>query len=474
MAPRFRIITLPDGPLPLYVLAPDGIPILALSRGLSGLVAMVTPGTLRQYCAALRTSLDRWAGQAPTKVDRLFVSVAEARAAVFDLLHANGCRVRRSRLPDGSYIVTVPPCAETDAAESVRRAANRSLPIKDGVDHRAVNRIELSLITLSHCYEQLYARGEWDGGNPMRVDDVGRLQRLAAFQVNSPAWAGGLPVYAGRQFIVESRACAFAPRDDPWCRAVVLAAAAEWPAGIAAATRLTAACGDRISETLALTVADWARFDFGDRIAAPSKGSRGVRSKTLYLTPQALRDLIAYVDGPRAEAAGVGLRALRRCHQSARAECLAGMPLFLNPSGRAISYSLYADHYFRPTMRRLGFVDITPHRLRHEHALRTLIQIRRLARDRAEELAMIAEYADIQAWRSGPRMVQYYAPQFRALAARAFVERLSRDAGDTGGECAGWDSATGDAREPVSPSLTLLPPTPSRDRRLTQFIQGAD
>ncbi|SNS89882.1 hypothetical protein SAMN06295912_12252 [Sphingomonas laterariae] len=445
--PRFQILTLSVPRYSRYVLDPAGACVRPLSVGLSALEGQLEPRTIDAYARALEWALTGWAGAQPRRVARLFHDVAQARAAVAAMLHALGGQLKPSRYGDGSYHVTGAPSPVALADRSHRSGAQ---------PHRQARRIELALIALGHVYDQLILREIWRFPNPMRVDNAAALVRREAQASvrRGDAYLG----YAGRQFVVLMPPPARPPRDWDFLAPRIVEAARAWPAGLAAATALTAACGNRIFEALALTLGDWSAFDFGNRIAASNKGSHGARTKILYLPARAREALVAYVETARRAQTGVSLAQARRLAADGRHDVLATMPLFLNAKGTAISYSLFADHYFRPTMRAIGLPGVTTHRLRREHALRALLKIRGLARDKAHEAAMIAIYAEMMGWRTGAAMVDHYAPQLREHDHQALAGLLY--AVDPAG------------RDGAPPST--VPPPPADDPRIAQFLAGDD
>lgn len=411
--PHFTVTAL-DHPLySHYLIDPACRVIEPFSFALSEMVRGRPRQTVSDYIGAFRRCLDRWAGTCPTRVDRLLTNADEARLAVCELVRSNGCALRRSRLNDGSWTVHA---AKTQAPGSDRRAAGAA-----GSSRASAQQIYLALLTLKHCYDALMAWGRWPHANPMLVDDVAIHRRMAE-TMPAPPWASPFARYAGLQFVVVGMHEHPVDLSLTVYTPTILEAARAWPAGLAEVTWLLANCGCRISEALALTLADWAKYDFGGEIDAPNKGSRGERCKVLFLTQAAEARLIAYLEGPRAEASGMTLRAARRLVRRHGVQALADTPLFLSPHGTAISYAVYHRHYFRTALDALGLASVTPHRLRHEHALRALLTIIRTARDPADESRMVEEYAQVLGWKSGARMFHYYAPQIRFYRSRAAVD----------------------------------------------------
>lgn len=435
-APRFRVFELAHPVYARHVIDPSGAFKEVLSFGLSDMVRGRAHGTGRDYIGALLRTLDIWAGAQPELVDDLFTDTDNARKAIMAMLHANGCKLERSRSPDGSWIVKL--------------LDEEGAPAEGGQQ-----RITLALLALKHCFTALETCGRWSDQNPLLVDQHARFAHLMA---TLPATSRGHPhTYAGSLFVVAGRPSHYRSGDCTHYAPQICAAAEEWPAGVAAATRLMVAAGCRISEVWALSLSDWAAHDFQCCVASPDKGSAGKRSKTLFISEPDRAALAAWVDGPRATMTGLTLAKARRCARRAGAQSLAGHVLFLGPRGRPITAASYRDHYFRPTMQRLGLSDVvTPHRTRHEKAFRALTLFHETATSPQEEARLIADFADLMGWRSGAEMVHYYAPQRKLLTGQSLAELLFADADEP--ICAR------PAREPQM--------APAEDPLLTAFREG--
>lgn len=367
------------------LLTPAGERCTWLSHGLSLLHLRVCNDTARKYAHALRRFLDAARANAGDIAD-LACSETAAERALRRLLTKAGCKLHNGRRAGGGIIVHAPP----DLACC----------------------IDTALTTLSACYDLLADRGELDFANPIAPRDL-PASRFDDDSRRRP-----------RHFLVANRPRSQPRVDDPHCSSSVLEAARQWPPGIAAAAQLTASQGDRISETLELQIRDWARWEFGDRIACTNKGSKPRRTKTLYLDAQDQAELESYVDGDRKRLTGLGLAELKRIARTDPGHPALDRPLFLNTRGRAISYSLFNGHYFAPSLRALGS-PATPHWLRHEKATDGLLAIEQIARGEAEKEQMVDTYASLLGWRTGKEMLFYYAGSIADRQRRELASRLA-------------------------------------------------
>lgn len=364
---------------------PTGEHLPWLSRGLSLLESAVCQATARKYVHALTRLLD--VGSAgPDFYAALVTSRDAARTALSRLLAASGCRMRYHQLPAGAVLVTPPD--------------------------ELVRSVDVALTALGHCYTQHRIRGEIDF-DPIACPEA-RLTALPDADHQRPM----------RYFVITNRRHSRPLTADPHCAELLRTLDHDWPAGIRAAAEFTADHGQRISETLSLTIADWAASGFGDRVLCPNKGSRGARTKTLYLTPAWEARLAEWVDGPRRALTDLGLDELKRIHRQNPGAAPLHAALFLNTCGRRISYPLFNDHYWRPALRVAGSAA-TPHWLRHELTSDRLIAIRALAADPGDEARMVRLLADMQGWLAGAAMVHYYAGDLADSDQRALLRQLA-------------------------------------------------
>jgi hypothetical protein len=377
----------------MALFAPDRQCCHTLTEPLSGLFSQVGVTTARKYANALRRFLD--AAQANSgEIAGLFVSVKAARATITHWLVNAGCRLRPHRLPNGAICVT-PPSA-------------------------LVPTIDAALIGLSHLYDGLANRGRLDFDNPI-VTGCGPTPLIRSDNVH----------LSSRHFVLTNRRTSVPRRDDPHCLHDILVAARDWPPFIRLATTIAGRLGPRMTDLFRCDVADWAASGFGETIACTDKGSRGVRTKLLFLDEDLWQQLAAYFDGPRHTLTKISLADLRRLARADPEHDALSAPLLLNSRGRRLKYSLYNDYYFRPAVRKLR-PGVTPHWMRHEVAFNGLSVIAEIARDDAERLYLEAVFAAMMGWRSGPGMAHYYAPQIQDAQQRELAEVMARTLREAG------------------------------------------
>lgn len=421
-----------------------GRPYEALSIALSDVVrdSARTPDSMRQYESAFVWFFEPVLAAYPDLFERLLGDVASARKTIVAALALQGFETKPSRYADGSFEARPRRTIAPDRRPSDQTKQTLQAAVNDERPLAATNvkRSTLALLVLKECFDALIMRGRWSEQNPLKVDRHEQMVRL----MNStpmPSWASPFARYAGNMFSLRGHeAQRYANRDTTFYKPTILEAARAFPPGIEFATRVAADVGARISEPLAVTVFDWVCCGATREIHSPNKGSRGLRTKTLILSRPLAEQLPDYIDGDRARFSAVSMKLVRKLAGNcanlspAHADLLAE-PLFLSPSGRQITPHLYRRQYFRPAMQRIGLPDITPHRLRHEHALRALLAIRRLSLTPEVEAARIEEYAMLQGWKSGAAMAHYYAPQFRQMTQRDLADALYADPQYDGSFC---------------------------------------
>lgn len=394
--------------------APSGENCDRLSQPLSLLHLTVCPQTARKYVQALRRLLD--AGAADRSIgDQLFASFESARQTIGRLLLNAGCHFQFHQLRRGSLLVTAPePLIVT---------------------------VDIALTTLSHCYDLLRIQGELGFDNPIQnapeanvLSDADRLRRPS------------------RYYLLANKKQSLPRTLDMACADEIYAAAVDWPAGIAAAADLMISVGARPDEILALNCRDWAASDFGDTLACQNKGSGGARTKQLFIDEAQRQRLKAYVDGPRCTTAGIGIAGLRTLHRHSPDDPALSAPLFVNTRGTRISYSLFNDYYFRPSLRALGSAA-TPCWARHERTTKDVVRIRDLACDPIDEERMLDTYASIRGWASGRVMVDYYSASLSDADQRALLERLRTEI----------------ARDPMRPPASISADPPIQSTIPTAF-----
>ena len=396
---------------------PAGVHCVDFSAALASLFDLLTSQGARKYANALRRFLDA-ADARSCDLDALLTSQAAARHAIARLLVAAGCRLRYRLLGGSAIGVTAP--------------------------RELVNCVDLALTALSHAYDWFDRHDRFGFANPV----AGEAAAL-------PPRHDGRYRSSARHFILVNRRRSLPRHDDPDCIAAILCAARGWPPGFDMATRICAGAGCRISEVLALTVANWASEGFGETIAATNKGSGGEPVKLLWPDLELQSALAAYVDGPRRQQTGFGLADLRHLARVAPDHPALQAPLVLNSRGNAITYSAYNDHWFRPAMRRLG-LERTPHWMRHERTLTCMRAIRQIAHDPVEREDLTRRYADMQGWRSGPEMAHYYAPQIRDDEQRDLAKLLAAQIDASGPAAPPRDRADAPVAQPLPPVLAAI------------------
>lgn len=203
---------------------------------------------------------------------------------------------------------------------------------------------------------------------------------------------------------------------DPHLRDLITQATIDncWAAWACILAELLFETGCRLGEACALTIGDWAKFNFRGEIDAPSKGSGGKRVKTLVLGRASLERLRYYVDGPRSQLSGLSLSGLQA--MAARdLRQVADMPLLLNLAGAAPNATVFRDDYWTPAARRLGLLD-SPHYARHWFVTNAVAQIEAEFGDGPlidRELDLLCHYMH---WRNGEMLYAYGG--VRAIMAR--------------------------------------------------------
>ena len=342
-------------PYQVHVIDPLGLPDPTLTLYANWALVRHSERTARAYMRELLAFMD-WAYQDPVVARQgwtLFGEPTQARALIEHFLSS---QLR--------YIVSLRP--DKHGFDTKR------LEPKWGVTRDAAH----LLSALRSLYRVLRDKGRYPYPNPMDGDDAleliaaerkrannafvaanGRLPMPTASGVDPPQQR--LPVASyfrlGRKW--EPKAL-----DDPMLRSAVLQAGASWGWSLreTCIAKIMFDTGCRIHEGCGLTVGDWQHSKLGRELTCINKGSRGQRSKTLYLQNDTVKALHAYVEEERLAISGARLIDLRDLAPETAFET----PLFLTNRHSSISPDYFRSAFWTPALLKAG-LRVRPHQVRH-------------------------------------------------------------------------------------------------------------
>lgn len=258
------------------------------------------------------------------------------------------------------------------------------------------------LAALRSYYSVLISEGRYQFQNPMIGSNASeiiardRLRSLEAFKAKhgrSP-----MPSDSGVDAYVRSRPSdsyfrladsTWIPTvlDDPELISAVLSAGERygWSLRDTCVARILFDTGCRIHEACSLNVADWARYDFGQKILSVNKGSRGAPSKALYLSDTTVKMLRSYLlqEHPQRTVSEVPI--------TLRPRKDLDFALFVTRVGTQLSPDLYRRNSWNPALAMAG-LRVRPHQIRHWYvtgALRLIDQTATTEDQRANERAKL-------------------------------------------------------------------------------------
>lgn len=392
-----------------------------------------TETSFKKYIYAFTGFFGPVFGAMPSFLDRLLYDKASAREAVCQALRFHNYSVGPSRFSDGSFIVRPPK----DELTELRAIQNSSLIIEKHLplvmpNTASVSRTELALILLSDCYYALEFAKRWPHQNPMKIDISRQKSKMIRGYPSSEDPQYNRREFDSNQFVLALPPKQYSSMDFRFYKKEILKVASSLPRGLELILRILADTGARISEPMSLNIGDWKMRGPDGQIPCPNKGSRGLREKSLHLESKLMAEVDAYVLNERFEKNSAGWHAVHAIASNSfsfvkhDADVLLE-PLFISPRGNRVAPGLFREHYFNPAMKLAGIAGVSPHRLRHEHALQSLLEIHNRSSSEEAAARAISVYADIQGWRSGPEMVFYYAPQYRHLCQISLIGNLKTD-----------------------------------------------
>ena len=407
MSEGYRLIVTPKLHFRYQVVRPDGLPDIQLTvvahKWLHSLSESSVPVYMREVLAFLNWTLKDSVTR--NKGWQFLGPPADVRNLIWQYL-----------------------CVGTDC-KLTRRADRHGLKVTY-ISRTAGTRINVRIFlsALKRVFETMIAQGMYPHPNPLRQEQAAavatQLRERYREAVRSTEGRGPLPASSGidhppKDLRLSENYFRFAdgqwvPRtiDDPDLPNLVCAAGKRhgWGLREMCIVRTLFESGARISEILDLTAADWSVSHFLNRFAARSKGSHGLRTKTLVVskaTAAMYRRL--FESRPGGSSAGRALLTVSSLEHllETQPEQLPGIRIFLTARGTPLTPKLFRDHYWRPALRAAG-IDADPHSGRHWFVTNALKTIERIATDSAELARRKEELIQYMAWSSGERTMNAY------------------------------------------------------------------
>jgi integrase len=285
--------------------------------------------------------------------------------------------------------------------------------------------IRILLAALRRLYDYLITSGSYSNANPLLQEQMKQVKadlrncyrqavRAAEGRDPMPPRSGVDPPFGIRLSANYFRCMdnEWIPRtiDDPDFPHVVYSAGKEYGWGLLdlCVVRILFESGARISEVLDLTALDWSVSQFLNQFTARNKGSFGVRTKRLVVSPATAKLCRKYFDDDRDG---------RRAHDRQRLalndlaklapEALEKIPLFLNDRGKPMKAKIFRRGHWAPALKVAG-IHASPHLARHWFVTNALRTIEKTAKDEGEIVRRKGELVQYMAWRTAERTLKAY------------------------------------------------------------------
>lgn len=396
-------------------------------RGVSRVLTRAAQYALRNYSRSARRKLVKWFGrwlaQQRANVDDIVDRPAtETRSEIEDFLSQHGCKFSPMKGP-----------AHRDGIVKVTRKGQDT------------TEISILLNALLDFYEWLVDHGFREDSNPLMVDGY-RKQDIVERRKLEARREGGRKFFTFRGLRYETHSGkAYRPKmqDPSQARDAILSAGRErgWPLEVDLTFSVMAESGCRISELPLLNAWDWWEASrFGDEIAAPNKQSMGIRVKTLLISGDTAKRLVAaFEERPDGYAAGKSMHMLRKWATRWDAEDrLTKVLLFPRPDGKPMSeWSLRQTYFNRAAFRSKYLVPQldgtskrpTPHVFRHARIDEEIRKLDVLYPDLDDFAASLIDFAD-DMYMSPENIFRYAAGTLHKRRMRIRREVMKADVAD--------------------------------------------
>lgn len=422
---QYRLVEAPSQRFPFHVVRPDGLPDFCLSAFASHLSSELSMQSIPVYMREL-LALANWTITDPVvrhHTWRLFGPPDQVRNII------------------RQYITTEAACKITTRPDTL---GQQTRYIRVSSDTRINPRVFLS--ALKRLFSFLIERRLYDYANPL-VHEEFEEARKSFRSTESQAFRGvqdraPMPQLSGvdspfrhirlseNYFRCVDRTWIPKTISDPNFPAVIYNAGKRfgWKARELCIARILFESGGRISEVCALTVGDWSHSQFLNEFASPSKGSHGLRVKTLRVSHPTVKMLKSYFnderEGRRAfNREKVSLSTVERAFRQPRRDPwshLADAPIFLSKNGAAFTAENFRQHYWKPALASQG-IEADPHLARHwfvTNAMKNISQACKSSEEADYEKRKLIAY---MAWRSGEKTLRCYE---HSTSKEAFGDRL--------------------------------------------------
>jgi len=368
--------------------------------------------TARAYIRELIAFMD-WAHQDPVVARQgwtLFGEPAEARALIEHFLSTQF-----------RYIVSLRPDKH---GFDIKR-----LEPKWGVTRSASH----LLSALRSLYRTLINKGRYTHPNPMDGDNAVELIAAERKRANSafvvingrlpmPSTSGVDPPQQRRpvaSYFRLSRNWEPKALDNPTLRSAILEAGELWGWGLreTCVAKIMFDTGCRIHEGCGLTVGDWQHSKLGRELSCINKGSRGKRTKTLYLQNDTVKSLHTYVEQERLAISGQHLIDLRELPREEAFQT----PLFLTARRTALSPDYFRSDFWTPALLKAG-LRVRPHQVRHWFVTMALEDIENQPIPLESKEQLRAQLKLLMGWKSD--MIPAYDQSIRMLRLPQLAERI--------------------------------------------------
>jgi integrase len=397
-----KLVSTPNLGHPYQVVRSDGLPDVSLTLFANDLLKSLSPSSVPIYMREVLAAID-WA-QSDAIVLRNGWSILGPPAEVRNILREYltvAAKCKLTTRPDRLGVKVTYVCQTSETGINIR----------------------ILLAALRRLYDYLITSGSYTHPNPLLQEQMEQVKtdlrngyrqavRAAEGRDPMPPTSGVDPPFGIRLSANYFRCMdnnEWVPRtiDDPDFPHAIYSAGKEYGWGLLelCVVRILFESGARISEVLDLTALDWSVSQFLNQFTARNKGSFGVRTKRLVVSPATAKLCRRYFDHDR-RAQDRQRLALNDLAKLAP-EALERIPLFLNDRGKPMKAKIFRRGHWTPALQAAG-IHASPHLARHWFVTNALRTIEKTAKDEGEIVRRKGELVQYMAWRTAERTLKAY------------------------------------------------------------------
>ena len=369
-----KLVSTPNLGHQYQVVRSDGLPDVSLTLFADELLKSLSPSSVPIYMREVLAAID-WA-QSDAIVLRNRWSILGQPAEVRNILREYltvAAKCKLTTRPDRLGVKVTYVCQTSETGINIR----------------------ILLAALRRLYDYLITSGSYTHPNPLLQEQMEQVKtdlrngyrqavRAAEGRDPMPPTSGVDPPFGIRLSANYFRCMdnEWIPRtiDDPDFPHAIYSAGKEYGWGLLelCVVRILFESGARISEVLDLTALDWSVSQLLNQFTARNKGSFGVRTKRLVVSPATAKLCRRYFDYERRahDRQRLALNDLAKLAP----EALERIPLFLNDRGKPMKAKIFRRGHWTPALQAAG-IHASPHLARHWFVTNALRTIEKTAKD---------------------------------------------------------------------------------------------